>query len=230
MKRIVEGHQKFQKSVFPKKRETFERLAKGQNPRALWITCADSRMEPSLITQSEPGDLFICRAVGNIIPTYGHEAEGVSSTIEYAVMGLKVDHIIVCGHSDCGAMRGLLQPGSLEGLPCTSRWLRYADAARLHVEESGSGLSPEERLSTLIEENVLTQLEHLKTHPSVSSKLKGGKIQLHAWVFNIGAGELSAYDPEAQQFRRLSDVYHLNDVPAPAFITMASVRRAQLAS
>ena len=135
LKHIVDGFLRFHHDVFPEQQELFKKLATAQTPRAMFITCADSRIVPELITQSSPGDLFVTRNVGNVVPPYGQMNGGVSSAIEYAVMALKVHHIIVCGHSDCGAMRAVLNPQSLEKMPTVKAWLRHAEVARTVVED-----------------------------------------------------------------------------------------------
>jgi len=125
MQRILNGVRRFQRDIFPKERPFFRRLASGQNPEALFLTCADSRVVPDLITQTRPGDLFICRNAGNIAPPYGEAAGGVSATIEYAVVGLRVKDIVVCGHSHCGAMTAILRPDDLRNMPSVSAWLSH---------------------------------------------------------------------------------------------------------
>src|ERR1700680_3518 len=128
--RILQGLKQFQKKVFPKQRELFHQLAHQQRPVALFITCADSRIDPCLLTQTKPGELFICRVIGNIVPRYPETIGGVSATIEYAVSVLGVPDIIVCGHTDCGVMRGILNPEALKPLENVSAWLRHAEPAR----------------------------------------------------------------------------------------------------
>ncbi|MDF2641169.1 MAG: Carbonic anhydrase, partial [Pseudomonas sp.] len=126
LQHIVDGFMHFRHEVFPQQQELFKKLATAQKPRAMFITCADSRIVPELITQSSPGDLFVTRNVGNVVPPYGQMNGGVSTAIEYAVGALGVQHIIICGHSDCGAMRAVLNPDSLEKMPTVKAWLRHA--------------------------------------------------------------------------------------------------------
>jgi carbonic anhydrase len=159
MKDLIDGVVKFQKEIYPEKKELFARLAGKQTPRALFITCADSRVVPDLLTQCEPGDLFICRNAGNIVPTYGGSAMGgVSATIEYAVVALKIEHIVVLGHSDCGAMKGILHPEHVKHMPAVAAWLHHGDIARLMVEENYPNLDEEGKLRATIEENVVAQV------------------------------------------------------------------------
>jgi len=200
MRKILEGLSRFQCVAFPEARELFARLASGQNPEALFLTCSDSRIVPELITQTKPGDLFICRNAGNIAPAWGETTGGVSATIEYAVMALGVRDIIVCGHSDCGAMKALLDPGPLARMPTVALWLRHAECARFVVEENYAHLGAQERLAMLIEQNVVAQLANLGTHPSVASKLHKGELGLHGWVYDIATGAVKAYDRTSGQF------------------------------
>src|SRR3954451_19379403 len=159
MERLVQGVSKFQREVFPRQRELFEQLAAKQNPQALFITCADSRVVPDLITQADPGDLFICRNAGNMVPAYGETNGGVSATIEYAVVALNIRHIIVCGHSDCGAMKGVLHPEAVKDMPTVRTWLSHGEMARRIVVEGYPELSEEHALNALVSENVVAQLE-----------------------------------------------------------------------
>jgi carbonic anhydrase len=200
MKRILDGLTRFQQDIFPHDRELFERLASGQNPETLLLTCSDSRIVPELITQTQPGELFICRNAGNIAPPFGEHTGGVSATIEYAVMALNVRDIIVCGHSHCGAMRAVMDPAQLVGMPTVASWLRHADRARLVLAEHYQHLDAAARLVMLTEQNVLAQLDNLRTHPSVASRLHGGRLALHGWVYEIETGVVRSYDPSARTF------------------------------
>ena len=183
-----------QKHVYPKHQGLFERLALGQRPDALFITCADSRIDPCLLTQTKPGELFICRVIGNIVPRYPDAIGGVSATIEYAAGVLRVPEIIVCGHTDCGVMKGALNPEALEEFPNVTAWLRYAD-----VEQRDSQPTPEFLLG-LTEHNVVAQLKNLRTHPTVAKRLEEGDLSLHGWVYHIGPGIVTAYDQEQEKF------------------------------
>jgi len=200
MKKFVSGYEKFRADIFPAKKEAFESLAAQQHPQALFITCADSRILPAMIMQSDPGELFIQRNAGNMVPPYGERMGGVSATIEYGVLALNVRHIVVCGHSDCGAMRGVLHPEKVAKMPTVASWLMHGDVARRIVEDTYGDLSEEQKLTALIRENVLAQLDHLRTHPSVASRMKSGDLQLHAWVYEIHTGQIEAYDGETESF------------------------------
>ena len=203
MEKLVRGLHAFQDHFFSPQRELFERLAKGQTPEALFITCSDSRINPNLITQTGPGDLFIMRNAGNIIPPYGAGNGGEAATIEYAVAVLGVKDIILCGHSHCGAMGGLLKPEGLNDLPAVKSWLGHAEATRRIMRENYPTLTDGPLLTATVEENVLVQLEHLRTHPAVAAKLAKGDLHLHGWVYKFETGQVFAYDPEQGQFTPL---------------------------
>jgi len=190
--RILRGLSHFQKAVYPEHRELFQRLALGQRPQALFITCADSRIDPCLLTQTKPGELFICRVIGNIVPPFPDAIGGVSATIEYAVGVLGVPDVIVCGHTDCGVMKGVLNPEAVAALPSVSAWLNYAQPART--------AAPGDDLLKLAEANVVQQLANLKTHPSVAARLDRDDLGLHGWVYHIGEGAVTAYDSATARF------------------------------
>jgi len=205
MQRLIEGIHHFQKESFRPLQGLFEQLAHGQNPETLFITCSDSRIDPNLLTRSQPGDLFILRNAGNIVPPYGAANGGEGATIEFAVAGLGVKDIIVCGHSLCGAMKGLLKPEEVASLPMVSQWLGQAESARRIVLDNYGHLDEDRLLSVLVEENVLVQLENLRTLPSVASRLVRGDLKLHGWVYQIETGAVFAYDPGAGQFVPLGE-------------------------
>jgi carbonic anhydrase len=217
MKALIDGLARFQRDVYPQHQRLFQRLASGQNPEALILTCSDSRIVISLITQTNPGDLFICRNAGNIAPAHTEASGGVSATIEYAVAVLKVRDIIVCGHTDCGAMKALLHPQRLSGLPAISAWLRHAERARAVVIEKYGRLEEHELLDKLVEENVVTQLTNLRTHPCVAAREETGELSLHGWVYDIQTGRVRAYDPNLKTFLEVvgtSTARHLEQVNA----------------
>lgn len=203
---ILRGLSRFQKIVYPRHRDLFHKLALGQRPAALFITCADSRIDPCLLTQTKPGELFLCRVIGNIVPRFPKTIGGVSATIEYAVGVLGVPDIIVCGHTDCGVMKGVLNPHALRPLPNVSAWLRHAQRARRAVAKSRSRLRGPEFLLALTERNVVEQLKNLRTHPSVRARLKQGNLKLHGWVYDIGKGTVTTYDPRRERFHPIRKV------------------------
>ncbi|HEY9823044.1 MAG TPA: carbonic anhydrase [Candidatus Sericytochromatia bacterium] len=201
MKRLIQGLHEFQTQYFSTHRELFELLSHGQHPRILFITCSDSRIDPNLITQADPGEMFIIRNAGNIIPPYGAANGGEGAAVEYAVHALGIQEIVVCGHSHCGAMKGLLQIGKLEEeMPAVYEWLKHAEATRRTIKEHYQEYEGEELLNAAIEENVLTQLENLRTYPVIHSRLKMGQIQLHGWVYEIETGEVMEYSPTLGKF------------------------------
>jgi len=196
LRQIVDGFLRFHHDVFPQQEELFKKLATAQAPKAMFITCADSRIVPELITQSSPGDLFVTRNVGNVVPPYGQMNGGVSTAIEYAVLALGVQHIIICGHSDCGAMRAVLNPDSLEKMPTVKAWLRHAEVAKTMVHDNCHCADEKESMPILTEENVIAQLQHLRTHPSVASRMANGHLFIHGWGYNIETSEIKAYDAD----------------------------------
>ncbi len=198
--RILEGLAKFQEEVFPQHRELFEDLAAGQKPETLLVTCADSRIDPNMLLQAKPGELFICRNAGNMVPAYGEAMGGVSATIEFAVTALGVTDIVVCGHSDCGAMKGLLHPEKVATMPAVAAWLKQGETARVTVEENHPDLDEAAKIVAVTELNVLTQLDNLRTHPSVSSRLRRKAIRLHGWVYNIGTGDVKAWNDKSEEW------------------------------
>lgn len=201
MKKLIRGLREYKEVYVSQNRDFLEQLAHGQKPRVLFITCSDSRIVPSLITQTEPGEIFVIRNAGNIIPPFGAANGGEGAAVEYAIHALGIEQIIVCGHSHCGAMKGLLQIGKLEEeMPLVYEWLRHADATRRLVQENYAGYSKDELLEIAIAENVLTQIENLKTYPVVHSKLYQGKVHIYGWVYLIETGEVLAFDPETHQY------------------------------
>lgn len=205
MQKLIQGIHQFQAKSFLPLRGLFEQLAKGQNPETLFITCSDSRIDPGLLTQSKPGDVFILRNAGNIVPPHGAGNGGEAATIEFAVAALGVKDIIICGHSHCGAMQGLLNPELVASLPAVSSWLTHAETTRRIMRDNYSHLEGERLLTATVEENVLVQLENLRTLPAVGSRLVRGDLHLHGWVYKIETGEVFAYDVENAQFVKLAE-------------------------
>jgi len=200
MEKVLSGLVTFQKEVFAKKKKLFGTLTKQQKPTVLFITCSDSRIDPSLLTQTDPGDLFIIRNAGNLVPTYGAAIGGCTATIEYGVSVLQVKDIIVCGHTDCGAMTGLLHPEKLQALSAVKAWLQHAETTMRMVKDHCTHLKGDELFAATIRENVLVQLDHLRTHPAVATRLRRGDLRLHGWVYSIGTGEVWAYDEKEKDF------------------------------
>ncbi len=222
MDKLVTGIHKFKNDIFTSQKTLFQRLAKGQTPLALFITCSDSRINPNLLTQTEPGDVFILRNAGNIVPPYGAVFGGEAATIEYAVSVLKVQDIIVCGHSHCGAMAALVDPAGLpESLPAVSHWLRFAETTRRIVMERYGEFSQEERVKKAIAENVLCQIESLHTHPAVAAAVSAERLKLHGWVYRFETGDVLNYDPSKGQFTSMGEELPKTGL-RPAAKTLAS--------
>jgi carbonic anhydrase len=201
MKKLIRGLREFKASYFCSHQELFEQLSHGQKPRVLFITCSDSRIDPNLITQAELGELFVIRNAGNIIPPFGATNGGEGATIEYAVQALDIRQIIICGHSHCGAMKGLMKLDSLRvEMPLVHDWLKYAEATRRLILDHYSLYSGEELLEIMIAENVLTQIENLRTYPVIRSKLYQGQLNIYAWIYQIETGEVLTYDSQKHAY------------------------------
>jgi len=204
--RIREGVRRFRTVIFPEKQELYESLAEKQKPYALFLTCGDSRVEPSLLTGTDPGQIFVERTPGNIVPVYDETVSvGVSASIEYAVAVLGVQDLIVCGHSACGAMKGLLHPEILDKLPATGRWLKYAQPALELLERDHRGMDDADRLEILTQLNVVEQMGHLHTHPAVEERFKTGTLGIHGWLYEIHTGSVDAYNPASGKFEPWPD-------------------------
>lgn len=222
MDRIIAGIGRFRAEVFPQQRSVYEGLARdGQKPQALVISCSDSRVVPEILTGSGPGDLFVTRNAGNVVPPFSETADGgVTSAIEYAVVGLGVEHIVIFGHTDCGAMKALLHPEALATMPTVAKWLGNC---RCSVETfrraHGAGMHDRDAARLLAMENVSAQLIHLRSHPSVASRVASGEITLHGWVFEIESGTLLALDNETGAFSPI-------DGHEPLPVALPSRRRA----
>jgi carbonic anhydrase len=191
-KKIADGIRRYRKEVHAQHQQLFSGLAAGQHPEVLLITCSDSRIDPALITQTLPGDLFVVRNAGNLVGTYGPEGDAQAGTIEYAVKALGVRHIVVCGHAHCGAMAAVLDPASVESLPAVAAWLKSAGPERA----PGADVT----LDKQVRFNVIRQLEQLRTHPAVREAEAGGKLKLHGWVYDFESGEIVKLDSESGEF------------------------------
>lgn len=222
---LIQGLNSFHSNYFTDNRELFERLSGGQSPEVLFITCSDSRIDPCLITQAQPGELFVMRNVGNIIPSFGAASSAEAAGVEYAIQGIGIKDVIVCGHSHCGAMKGLLQVGSLaEQMPSVYDWLkRHGEATRRLVMDNYAGLKPEQLLKIAIEQNVLTQIENLETYPAIRSKLHSKQLNLHAWIYEIETGYVYAYNAAQRAFTLLERNSKSFPVPDP-LITSAQLQ------
>jgi carbonic anhydrase len=200
MDRLIEGHKRFLKDVFPARRDQFHLLAESQAPEWLFITCSDSRIVPDLILGTGPGDLFISRNAGNVVPVTGNDVDGTTATIEYAVEVLKVKHAILCGHSDCGAMKAALDRKGLEKLPKASRWLQHVEAAFSHRQPPDPADGEHAEVAALIRGNVVAQLLNLKAQPAVARAMAHGTLSVHGWYYDILSGRIECYDERMRRF------------------------------
>ena len=201
MDKLRAGIKRFQSETFAPNRERYERLATSQFPYALFITCGDSRVQPEVLTQSGPGEIFVERNPGNIVPAFGAaDPGGVSASIEFAISVLHVSEIVICGHSDCGAMKAVLNPGAAAHLNAVNSWLRYAKPAYERNREELAKLTAPAQLKRLIELNVVEQLRNLKTHPCV---IANPQLNLHGWSYEIHSGKVSALDAQTGRFEAL---------------------------
>ncbi|HYQ05022.1 MAG TPA: carbonic anhydrase [Polyangiaceae bacterium] len=204
MQKLVKGIHTFQRGFFASHRDLFKQLAEaGQQPETLFITCSDSRVDPNLITNSQPGELFIVRNVGNVVPTRDLPG-GTAAAIQYAVEVLNVENIILCGHTQCGALKAILDPASVTHLEYVSRWVKSTISVKNVIEEKYAHLEGEAKLTAAIQENVLAQIEHLREYPFVAERMDAGKLHVNGWVFDVGRGEVFDYDPEYGEFLSLS--------------------------
>jgi carbonic anhydrase len=197
---LIEGHKRFLAEVFPGRRAQFHLLAEMQAPECLFITCADSRVVPDLILGTGPGDLFISRNAGNVVPIISHNVDGVTATIEYAVEVLKVKDAILCGHSDCGALKAALDRRLLESLPKASRWLNHVEAAFSHRQPLNPADGAQAELASLIRGNVVAQLLNLKAHPAVARAVEESRLDVHGWYYDILSGRIERYDEKMRRF------------------------------
>lgn len=201
MEKLLRGLREFQEHYIPIHQELINQLAQGQHPRVLFIGCSDSRVDPTIITQAEIGDLFVIRNAGNIIPPFEATNGGEGATIEYAIEALNINQVIICGHTQCGAMKGLLQLGELEEkMPLVYNWLHHTQATRKLVEDHYSHLDKKAKLDVLVAQNVLTQIDNLRTYPSIHSRLHTGQLSIHGWIYNIANAQMLAYDEDVHDF------------------------------
>ncbi len=197
MQKIINGYLQFKESRFEERKDLFAKLSNSQSPEVLFITCSDSRIDPNLITQTEPGDLFVIRNAGNIVPPHTVESDGIVASIEFAVVALGVKHIVVCGHSNCGAMKGALNTSGLTALPKVKSWLNYCSEAVALVESREGDLMSDE-LNSVTQENVFLQIRRLEKYHEISTRLAKGDIEIHGWVYEIGDGTIRYFNQEKE--------------------------------
>jgi len=209
IKSLIEGHSDFKSVKFTKNKERFKTLVEeGQNPKALFIGCSDSRVMPALITSSSPGDLFIARNIGNFVAPFNpsQDYHATASAIEYAVSVLEVSDIIVCGHSECGAIAALfkeIEPND-ENLH-TIKWLELGESAKRSALLSMKGKPHKEILDYTERVSVIFQLENLLTYPAVKRRVQSGELFLHGWHYDLKNGRIEYYDEEAYEFKALTE-------------------------
>ncbi len=208
MEKLYKGIHTFRETLFRREKDFFQRLSEGQAPEVLFITCADSRIDPNLVTQSKPGELFIVRNVGNIVPPHDaiRDKNSVAAAIEFAVLGLKVKDIIVCGHANCGAMSALHRPDAdFDSMPHLRDWLYLARPVRDIANRFCPDYTHEEKVRFTEQENVLFQLKNIMSYPFVAEALESGSLHLHGWYYDIGRGDIFAYEPDQDRFVSLKE-------------------------
>ena len=216
MHRLIDGVLRFHRDIHGPRRDLFSQLGEAQAPFAMFIACSDSRVVPELLTQREPGELFVVRNMGNIIPSYGPSSGGVSASIEYAVGALGIESIVVCGHSDCGAMKAILREDKLDKMRAVAGWIEHAAAAKEIVDAMLPHSAGEHaRLHALAHENVLCQLHNLQTHPIAAAKLATGQLKIYGWVYNIENGTVDTFNAATGQFERLTEGSTAHATPQP---------------
>ena len=207
---LISGNALFQESYYKAhEKEFLELVKKGQHPKALYIGCSDSRVLPNLITKSSPGDLFVVRNVGNFVAPYRPDEDfhATASAIEYAVSVLKIENIIVCGHTHCGAIAAIHDKSELDDdeLIHTRKWLTLGEAPKKQAILALGANADTDTLLRLTEKlSVITQIENLLTYPSVKKRVDDGRIIVHGWVYDIESGNIEYFDPETSQFLPLS--------------------------
>ena len=207
MPNFIDGVIKFRNEIYGQHKELFEKLADGQSPEAVFIACSDSRVETAMITQTYPGELFILRNAGNIVPPHTSQTGAMTATIEFAMSVLKTPHIVICGHSQCGALQGAMNPDRISHLPHVKEWIGFSRAAVEVVEELAKDKTPAEKMDMLMKQNVILQIQHLKTHPSVLRRLATKELTIHGWVYDIKTGEVQAVDETTGEFHPVDEHY-----------------------
>lgn len=201
LERLLDGVRHFVKNEYPHRQEVYDQVTRdGQRPHTLFVTCADSRVDPELITRSGPGDIFVARNIGNIVPAYGEMMGGISAVVEYAISALEVDQVVVCGHADCGAMRGLLNQEKLGNMPAVQNWLQNAHAALSIADALHSRDNEAQFLDELTRQNVLLQMNHIRTHPSVAGRAAQGRLTVYGWVYDFRLGQVLSYNDDTKHF------------------------------
>jgi carbonic anhydrase len=196
MKILLPGLRKYSQEVFPQQKPLFENLSLGQTPHTLLITCSDSRIDPNLVTQSQPGEMFVVRNAGSIIPPFGASRGGEEAAIEFAIEGLRVSNIVVCGHYHCGAMSALMGKSDIDSMPSVKEWLRHAQSTKRRMKKADTEIS----MNEVAEENILVQVDNLKTHPAVSAALAEKRVRIFGWVYQFETGAVSIFDRQRHAY------------------------------
>lgn len=227
MKKLIRGLDKFRQTYVSSHQELLEQLALGQKPRVLFVACSDSRVDPNLITNTDVGELFVIRNAGNIIPPYGAANGGEGGTIEYAISALGIEQVVICGHSNCGAMKGLLKLNKLQkDMPLVYDWLKHAEATRRLVTENYPHYEGKDLMDMLVAENVLVQIDNLETYPIVKARMHQGRLKIYAWIYNIETGNVLAYDARTHTY--ISPEGQLLEEEAPIPVCTPNVDREAL--
>lgn len=202
--KLTRGVAKFQSEIYPAQRKRFEELKNHQEPIAMFFTCADSRILPAMLMQTVPGEIFTERTPGNIVPKYSDHVGGVTASVEYANLVLRVPLIIVCGHTDCGVVKALAEPTLTAGMPALQSWMGHSSTSGERLLREHPQVSGQKKIDFLTEYNVLSQLENLKSHPTVASRLADGELEIRGWIYDIGEGVVRSANPETGIFEVLT--------------------------
>jgi carbonic anhydrase len=198
--KLLEKSASMRSDFFEKQAELLEKLAKeGQSPEVLFIGCSDSRVSPEQLCGASPGDLFMLRNIANIVPPYERSDMGITAVLEYAVRHLKVPHLVICGHTDCGGIKGLDAPLDAEAEPALTRWVEFARPAQQEVD-AGTKLDEVDRNRVIVERNVVLQSRHAQTYPFVLEALEANRLELHGWVYYLRRRLVGYYDPAKSVF------------------------------
>jgi carbonic anhydrase len=205
MMKIVEGIRRFRRELYPQLKPAYDEMVRtGQKPHALVIGCSDSRVAFETLTGCGPGELFIVRNAGNIIPQYGKYMGGVTASIEFAVTQLPIRDVIVCGHTYCGAMAALLRPEISSEMPAVQKWVQFSRQAKRRIDKEHTR-EFDRHLREAVAENVKLQLEHLQTFPCLQKKLESGEVRMHGWVYEIENGDVVEYDTKGDRWLSLTE-------------------------
>lgn len=202
MKKLIEGIVEFRKNLTEENRQLFAKLALGQKPDALFIACSDSRVVPNLFASTNPGDVFVLRNIGNLIPPVSAKAEETSAqaAIEFSVFSLNISDIIICGHSECGAIRCIVEGTDIPECPHLTSWLQYGKASHEMVKRGlilNPNLSEHNQVS---QANVLQQMQHVLSYPFVQERVESKRLRVHGWWFDIAQADVYCYEPSFNQF------------------------------